>query len=365
MGSCFKEPFEFYFDPSPEALLEQGIDRTATYEEILGWVSTREIRPEVQIVVVEQAHRNTSALLQFGSKVQEIWRTTPEQGGSPSEIVYDYDFPPDAPKHKYCLHDNPKASRLVFHGRRPETTVYPPVISGGENVMKAAVMEAFSFRRAVNEEGSYTIVGHSPDVYVVDWESTIPVFNPPAPSSGVLEPPVGEQGHPQKRLGPPPRSKSDNPKKENIGDKLLPYHPAWTKPADEAAVSLSPYLAVHWAIDTENKDVRTVYLTTGSQSLNDFGGPQSTEGDGDPAQEEKVSTLNMLLEAFDDGGLLENYSLTGVKDILREVKDEGGVKVLDKIALSEIDSGVLALLDSRMAEKAHLLMSETERCGLP
>ncbi|KAG8916223.1 hypothetical protein FRC00_000422, partial [Tulasnella sp. 408] len=346
MGSCFKEPFDFYFDPSPEALRELGIDRTATYEEFLGWVSTREIRPKVQIVVVEQAHRNTSALLPFGSEVQEIWPTTPEQGGSPSEIVYDYDLPPDAPKHKYCLHDNPKASRLVFHGRRPETTVYPPVIYGGENVMKAAAMEAFGFRRAVNEEGSYTIVGHSPDVHVVDWESTIPVFNPPAPSSGVLEPPVGKQGPPQKRLGSPPRSKSNNPKKENIGDNLLPTLLALLRQQD-------------------NKDVRTVYLTTGSQSLNDFRVPQPTEGDGDLAQEEKVSTLNMLLEAFDYGGLLENYSLTGVKDILGEVKDEDGVKVLDKIALSEIDSGVLALLDSRMAEKADLLMTGTERCGLP
>ncbi|KIO34628.1 hypothetical protein M407DRAFT_3297 [Tulasnella calospora MUT 4182] len=389
MGSCFKQPFEFYFDPSPEALQELGIERTATYEEFLRWVSAREIRPKVQIVVVERSPRNASVLLPFGSEVQEIWPTTPEQGGSPSEILYDYDFPPDAPKHKYCLHENPRASRLVFHGRRPETTVYPPVIPGGENVMKAAVMEAFGFRRAVNEEGSYITVGHSPDVYVVDWESTLPVFNPSTLSNGVPEPSAGEQGQTQKRLGSPPRSKSSNSKKENVGDNLLPYHPAWPKLADEAASSLSPYLAVHWAIDTvseaflpsctallirtllellrqqENKDVRTVYLTTGGQSFSDFGVPPQTEGDGNPVQGGKVPALRTLLDAFENGGLLDNYSLTGVKGLLEEVKDDDSVRVLDEIALGEIDSGILALLDRRMAEKAELLMTGTERCGRP
>ncbi|KAG8954290.1 hypothetical protein FRC04_000515 [Tulasnella sp. 424] len=364
MGSCFKQPFEFYYDASPEALQEFGIERTATFEEFLGWVSTREIRPKVQIVVIERTPRNTSALLPFGSEVREVWPLTPEQGGSPSEILYDYDFPPDAPKHKYCLHENPKASRLVFHGRRPETTVYPPVISGGDNVMKAAVMEAFGFRRTGSEEASYVPVGYAPDVYVVDWESNLPVFNPSGLSTGAPETLVtdgGEQVQTQKRLGSPPRSKSNNPKKKNIADNLLPYHPAWTKLLDDAALSLSPYLAVHWPVGAvsqsflpsctallirtlisllrkpENKDVQTVYLATDVQPFNDFRLPPPKGGDEEPGQEDGFPALRMFLDAFDNGGLLEGYSLTGVSGLLGEVKDDDGVRVLDKIALEEID----------------------------
>ncbi|KAG9018961.1 hypothetical protein FRB90_007952 [Tulasnella sp. 427] len=257
--------------------------------------------------------------------------------------------------------------------------------------MKAAIVEAFGFRRAGGEEGSYIPVGYAPDVYVVDWESEAPVISPYRSASGVPQALVAQAGEQtQRRLGQPPRSKSNIPKKLNPTDNIIPYHPAWMKLADRASSSISPYLAVHWPLDAvsdsflpscaallirallsllrkpENKDIRTVYLATGGQILNDFGLPPRREGEKETAAREgRLSALRTFMNAFGDGGLLEGYSLTGVRGLLGEVTDDDGVKLLDEISLDEIDSGILALLDSRMAEKADLLVTGTDRCGRP
>lgn len=351
MGSCFKHPFQSYYDDaSPE------LGRVVSFEKFQEWVETREVRPKAQIVQVEQNARDASVALSDDIEIQDVYGTN----GHPAELVTDMEVAPEKGKHNYCLAD--KAARLVFSRRRPVLTVYPPAkpalwhkSPGGVETMRAAIMEALGG----GSDGGPPVV---PDVLILNWELRWPVITM---KPRALTPTVGEG---QRRF---------SQKESDTLSPHLPYNSRWINVATATSTKLTPYLAIHWRMETvpagplpgcasalvhkvhellslpNNVDVRTVYLAT------DFpleGSPKSGTWKGREIVDEHREAMRAFFDAFNEGGILAGWKLTGLKGVLEGWEDEG-------FDMDDIDGGILAILDKTIATKAELFVSGAERCG--
>lgn len=350
MGSCFQHPFAYHYDDSPESLLSLGVEHTATFEAFEAWVETRAQRPKAQVVIVEQDARDGSRTASSELETEEVLAAG---FGSPAELAWDFEAKPDKGKHDYCLDD--KATRLVFSGRRPRLTVYPPSEPASwfdddeaTTTMTLALAQALGMRR---DDPSPVRGPFSPDVYVLDWGLRSLLFPTPSPNTR--------------------RSRSIFRHQQEH----LKFNPQWTMLAEETSAKMHPYLAVHWPMETlatellsscasalihtlrlllqrpENADIRTIYLATdvplegGKPNLR--AATRLTR-----VREEHRKAMKIIWDAFEQSGMLEGRRLKGVKSL-----GDGHMN------LDALDDGILALLDKTMASKADFFLKGSERCG--
>jgi hypothetical protein len=364
MGSCFKWNFEKYYDTAE--LSSGGHMRVIDMETFRRWTATRPIKPSSQIISIE------SKPLTGPSSGPSLF----SENGITVKIEHDQD--PSDPKHVRCLKSKfPRLGLRAFSPLSIHPSKWVKQRSFGPAVVDALEREhirSASFR-VMEDKGLDTVdsqqqdndqdvdVGASStdsDVLILNYDLRHPIF----PTSQTLS-----------------------------------YSPVLSAFATSLLAPLKPngYLVVHWRMETVPPDVLSscaealISILTGLLQgqgdetiktvwfASDYPYPvshpshhRSTQKDGGsksgtfravgPQHEEAI---DILRNAFNEGGPLEGRRITGLAEELARVRAAArnaktGIGI--EVELLE-DSGVLGILDKLVAMQAGLFVSGGKACG--
>lgn len=172
----------------------------------------------------------------------------------------------------------------------------------------------------------------------------------------------------------------------------LDYAPRWIELAQLMAKGISPFIAVHWRMETapvhhmracaselvstinsmlhlnsrtsfggtENlpskiQEINTVYLATDYPLEGNVAAPHSgTFKDVGPAHHDAI---NIFKSAFAASGELSSLKLTSLSGAIREYSHKSSIRYED------MDSGLIAILDKMVAIRANRFLSGTKECS--
>jgi hypothetical protein len=388
MGVCYRWNFDKYYDA--EALrtrLDDGRIRVIDMETFRLWVATRPIKPNAQTISI-----NFKPLASLSSSETLFF-----ENGITVKVEQDQD--PSDPRHIRCL--NLKFPRLGLQAYLP-LSIHPskslkskPFGTRIVDALSREDVQISSFRdgdaaqvdiiddgrpsleEEENDQGEeQDYLGHlsDPEVLILNYDLRHPAFA-------------------TSKISPPP----------------LPYARNLTTLATNLLAPFEPadYLVIHWRMETVPPNilarcahslVRTLVGLLQAQDVeddvtsnyktvwfaSDYPYPISrplpsntnryqTQGDGGSKSgtfrgvgRQHEEAIEILRDAFDEGGALEGTKITGLAEELAKARaataEDGKTGVAIEGELND-DSGILGILDKIVAMKAGLFVSGGKGCG--